>query len=280
MNQVLTSNAWIKLNEAQTGRRVRLFCLPFAGGGSAAYLPWMHEIASDIEVCPVHLPGREDRLRETAFTRMRPLVSALAEALQPYLQTPFALYGHSLGALVAFELTRYLRRQGSPLPMHLFVSGSPAPQLPLRDEPISHLADAEFIQALRRFNGTPDSILQDAEIMRMLLPLLRADFTIYETYTYAPEEPLHLPISAYGGLTDFRAPRDSVEAWRAQTDERYLFRMYAGDHFFLNTKRKVLLQGIRQDLVFSPPDRQRFHSVVPAEPSPSRRETGPFCKAI
>jgi surfactin synthase thioesterase subunit len=205
-------------------------------------------ISPDIELCPVQLPGREDRFSEPSFTRLEALVAELAQALAPYMETPFAFYGHSLGALVSFELTRTLRRQQRPLPIHLFVSGCVAPQLPATEPPIHQLPDEDFIQALRGLNGTPDAILQNAELMRVLLPLLRADFALYETYTYLPEEPLGLPISAYGGLEDSRAPRESVEAWRAQTAGKFVVRMYPGDHFFLHTKRNILLRGLRQDL--------------------------------
>jgi len=248
MSTVLTSGSWVKLNP-QPQSRVRLFCFPYAGGGSSAYFSWISEISPDIEICPVQLPGREDRLSETPFTHIEPLVKELAQALTPYIDVPFAFYGHSLGALISFELARYLRHQNGPAPMHLFVSGCPAPQLPVMDAPISQLSDEEFIQALRRFNGTPDTVLQDADLMQVLLPLLRADFAIYETYTYIPEEPLACPVSAFGGLQDFRTTRAAVEAWRLQTSNKFIMRMYVGDHFFIHTKRKVFLLGIRQDLV-------------------------------
>ncbi|MGH2480977.1 MAG: thioesterase II family protein, partial [Ktedonobacteraceae bacterium] len=230
-------------------RRLRLFCFPYAGGGSSAYFPWVSEIAPEIEVCPVQLPGREERIRETPFTHMEELVETVASALEPYLDQPFAFYGHSLGGLVGFELARYLRRRGWPEPGQLFVSGCSAPQVPPTDEPLGHLPDAEFLQALRRFNGTSETVLQNADLMQVLLPLLRADFRLYETYTYASEEPFSFPIAAYGGLDDARARREGIEVWKVQTNQQFFFRMYTGDHFFIHTKRKILLQGISQDLV-------------------------------
>jgi medium-chain acyl-[acyl-carrier-protein] hydrolase len=248
MSELLTSNAWIKPNPHTRGR-VRLFCFPYAGGGCSAYLPWMRVISPDIEICPVQLPGREERLGERPFTRIDPLVEELARALAPYMAMPFAFYGHSLGALLSFELARYLRRQNGPAPTHLFVSGCLAPQLSAPEPPIHQLSDEEFIQALRSFNGTPDAVLQNTELMRILLPLLRADFALYETYAYIHEEPLRVPISAYGGLQDFRTTRESVEAWRSQTDSKFIMRMYPGEHFFIHAKRNIFLQGIRQDLI-------------------------------
>lgn len=249
MSETMVSSPWVKLNpNPHPRRRARLFCFPYAGGGSSAYLPWVNEIAPEIEICPVQLPGREGRMRERPFTQMGPLIETLAEVLQPYLDVPFAFYGHSLGALISFELARQLRRQHGLTPIQLLVSGCHAPQIPLSDEPIHQLSDEEFVQALRRFNGTPDAVLQDADLMRLLLPLLRADFAVYETYTYTSAEPLSCPIAAYGGLHDFRASRESVEAWKQQTEHKFVFRMYAGDHFFIHTKRRVLLQGLHQDM--------------------------------
>ncbi|MEO7021090.1 MAG: alpha/beta fold hydrolase [Ktedonobacteraceae bacterium] len=248
MSEPLASNAWVKLNP-HPRRRLRLFCFPYAGGGSSAYYSWAAEIAPEIEICPIQLPGREERLRETPFTNMEELVEAIAQALEPYLGQPFAFYGHSLGGLISFELARYLRRRQGPTPIQLFVSGCCAPQVPSTDAPIGELPDAEFLQALRRFNGTSEAILQDTDLMRLLLPLLRADFRVYETYTHTSEKPLDLPIAAYGGLNDFRARREGVEAWKLQTSQKFFFRMYAGDHFFIHSKRKILLQGISQDLV-------------------------------
>jgi medium-chain acyl-[acyl-carrier-protein] hydrolase len=248
MSELQVSSPWVKLNPLKRGR-VRLFCFPYAGGGSSAYLPWMSAISPDIELCPVQLPGREDRFSERLFTRVEPLVEAVALALTPYLDVPFAFYGHSLGALISFELARYLRRQGGPVPVHLFVSGCPAPQLPVIDEPIHQLSDEAFIQALRGLNGTPDSVLQNADLMRVLLPLLRADFTLCETYSYVPEEPLAFPVSAYGGLQDSRAPCDSIEGWKVQAKQKFILRFYPGEHFFIHTKRNILLQGIHQDLL-------------------------------
>jgi medium-chain acyl-[acyl-carrier-protein] hydrolase len=241
------ASPWVKLPPRGRGR-VCLFCFPYAGGGNAAYLPWMHEISPEIEICPVQLPGREERIREPPFTRMQPLVEAAARALEPYLQMPFAFFGHSLGAMIGFELTRYLRRQGWPLPLHLFASGFSAPQIPLARPSLHNLPDKEFRAALAHINGTSTSVLEDDDLMGLLAPLLRADFAVFETYAYLSEAPLDLPISVYGGLGDTRAPRQALEAWRAQTTKRYTLRMYDGDHFFLHAKRSMLLQGIQQDL--------------------------------
>src|SRR5581483_4354247 len=170
---LLTPDAWVHLTP-QTRGRVRLFCFPYAGGGRSVYFPWLSAISPDIEVCPVQLPGREERLGEPPFTCMELLIEKLVEVLRSSIDGPFAFYGHSLGALISFELARALRRLNGPTPIHLFVSGCPAPQLPPTDPPIHQMPDVEFVQALRRFNGTSEKILQNAELLFVLLPFLRA----------------------------------------------------------------------------------------------------------
>src|SRR5260370_20858382 len=154
---------------------LRLFCLPSAGGGSSAYRDWQNGFPSEIEVCPVQLPGRENRFSEPPATSMPSLVRALAAGLSPFLDRPFALFGHSLGALVAFELCQELRSMRQPVANHLFVSARPAPHLPDRRPPIHHLPDEALAAELRRLNGTPEDVLGDSALIELILPHLRAD---------------------------------------------------------------------------------------------------------
>jgi medium-chain acyl-[acyl-carrier-protein] hydrolase len=202
----------------------------------------------EVEICPIQLPGRESRLGEPPFTRLELLLETLVPAIQPYLDKPFAFFGHSMGATISFKLARQLCAQHAPTPVHLFVSGSCAPQIPDPDPPIHHLPDAEFVEELRRFNGTPEAVLQNAELMQLFLPILRADFALHETYVYAAGEPLDCPISAFGGLEDGEVSRDDLAAWRDQTRGAFTLRMFPGDHFFLRSARPHLLQAMSQNL--------------------------------
>jgi medium-chain acyl-[acyl-carrier-protein] hydrolase len=188
-------------------------------------------------------------LNETPFMQTLPLVEALASALYPrFLDRPFVFFGHSLGGLLAFELARELRRRHDLLPVHLFVSGSSAPSLPYPRPPIHALPDTEFLEELRQFSGTSEEVLAHHELMALLLPALRADFAIRETYVYADEPPLDCPISAYGGVRDDRVGRDRLEAWADQTSRAFSLTVFPGDHFFLNTARPRLLQTISREL--------------------------------
>lgn len=242
------SDPWIASLRPKPAAALRLFCFPYAGGGASIFRGWAAALPPAVEVYPVQLPGRENRLRERPFTQISPLVEALADALRPYLDRPFAFWGHSMGALISLELARQLRREKGPDPVHLFVSAYSAPQIP-PDSAIHRLPEAAFVEELRRLKGTPEAVLQHAELMQLMLPLLRADFALVETYGYVHEDPLDCPISAFGGLEDDGVSYDDLMAWREQTRSAFKLRMFPGDHFFLHANRAQLLQVVSQGIV-------------------------------
>src|SRR5436305_4142907 len=170
--------SWLK--KPGTTARYRLFCFPYAGGGASVYYTWQASFPSEIEICPVQLPGREGRITERPFDDLPLLVQAITDVVLPYLEIPFAFFGHSMGTLISFELARQLRRQQAPTPVHLFVAGHRAPQLPDPHPPTYHLPEADFVDSLRRFNGTPETVLQHGELMQVMLAALRADMAIRE----------------------------------------------------------------------------------------------------
>jgi medium-chain acyl-[acyl-carrier-protein] hydrolase len=225
-----------------------MFCLPYAGGGASIYRGWGASLPADVEVCPVQLPGRENRMREEPIRRPEPLSKAIADALQPYMNLPFVFFGHSMGAMLSFEIARELRRRGQAQPLHIFVSGRRAPHLPAREEPIYALPEPEFLLKLRELNGTPEEVLQHEELMRLLIPILRADFEVNETYDYTPEEPLDCGVSAFGGLGDEDVTRDDTAAWQEHTRGRFRMRMLPGDHFFIHGSKDMVLEAVSRDL--------------------------------
>ena len=243
------TNPWLQYWQPRPQARLRLFCFPYAGGSASIFRTWSEALPPEIEVCPVQPPGRENRLTEPAFSHMQPLITSMAQALLPLLDTPYAFFGHSMGALISFEFTRYLYREGHEGPVHLFVSGHRAPHLPDPDPPTSHLPEAEFIEDLRRLQGTPEEILQNSELLQLLLPLLRADFRICETYQYTPDKPLPCPITAFGGLQDGEAPREKILAWNTHTHNTFKARFFMSGHFFIRTEQSALLQALTADLL-------------------------------
>jgi len=243
----MNESTWVEVIQSPT-RAWRLFCFPCAGGGAAAYRPWRADLPVDIALCPILLPGREQRYREQPFVSLPLLVSALADALQPWLDGSYAFFGHSMGGLIAFELARELRRRQMPTPRHLFLAGITPPQARSRERLRHQLTDIDLLDELRRFGGTPARLLDEPEIAQMLLPTVRADLALVETYRPRHEQPLSLPITALAGGSDPEAPAEAMAGWRAHTDAGFQVTTYPGDHFFLHggqIRRTVIGQVAR-----------------------------------
>jgi medium-chain acyl-[acyl-carrier-protein] hydrolase len=228
--------------------KMRLFCFPYGGAGASAFRTWGSVLPSWIEVVPVQVPGRESRFREAPFTRVEPLVQDLIKAFDG-VSGPFALFGHSFGALAAFEIARELRRRGKPSPKAFLVSGLPAPQLERNRPKIAHLPKDELVRKLRdEFDLSPE-LLEMPEILDMVLPVMRADFEVVETYDYREEPPLDFPIHPFGGQDDREAKADELAAWNAQSTRPPVpVRLFPGDHFYLIKSRDALLAAVAEAL--------------------------------
>nr|VFJ53237.1 MAG: Surfactin synthase thioesterase subunit [Candidatus Kentron sp. FW] len=231
--------------------RMRLFCFPAAGGGTLAYRNWSGQLPSHVELRPVKLPGREARIGEACFQEALPLARALASGLWPYLDQPFAFFGHSMGALLAFELARELRRRGGPVPLCLMVSGRQAPRIPLPREFFHTLPDPDLIDKLRTYyaGGTPEAVLREKELMALFLPVIRADFAVTDAYVHTPEPPLDCHIHAFGGETEQEFSRADLDAWREETTGSFTLELFPGGHFYLDEpSRPALLRRIGEVL--------------------------------
>lgn len=216
--------------------RVRLFCLPYAGGGAGLFHRLGRALPDWIEVVPVLLPGRDRRLREAPRREAHGLADELADGLAPHLEEgglPFALLGHSMGALLAFELERRLARRGAPAPAHVFAAAFRAPHLPERNPTLHTLTDAELAAALGRLGGTPPEVLAHAELMRLVLPVLRADLELVETYRWREGPRCRAALTALGSSEDPLVGEAELAAWREVTDGPFRLRLVPGGHFFL-----------------------------------------------
>jgi medium-chain acyl-[acyl-carrier-protein] hydrolase len=211
--------------------QVCLLCLPHAGAGASAYRAWAAGMTKQIDAVPVQPPGRETRRRELPFSNVQPLVTALARDLVQSLHTPYAVFGHSTGAISAFELTREMRRMGGPTPLHLFVAGRRAPQIPMGRSNLASLTAGELAELLRRLGGTPEVFLDDHEMLKIIQPLLAADFSVNENYLYISEAPLNVPITAFSADADPYADRKQVSPWSEQTSRSFNMHSLAGGHF-------------------------------------------------
>lgn len=244
----VTTDGWFTYPMPAYTAPLRLFCLPYAGGRASVYRSWPEHLP-DIEVAAIELPGRGTRFSETPYHDMRDLVTALADAIEPQLTKAYAVFGHSLGARIGFELLREVRRRATPAPLALFVSGCRAPHIPrIPYPPLAAMPDREFTRMLRQVSEAPPDVLDDPELLRLLLPALRADFTLVDSYEYVDEPALPWPIHAFGGIDDADAREDTLLAWRAHTSSSFRLRRFAGGHFVIHTRRRELAEAIVADL--------------------------------
>jgi surfactin synthase thioesterase subunit/acyl carrier protein len=244
-------NAWLPFYQPVAHRCLRLFCFPHAGGSAQVYRLWPAALPVGVQVCAVQPPGRWDRLSEQPFTRIADLVSAAVEGLLPYLVEPFAFFGHSMGAIVAFEMARELRRQHLPGPVQLYVSGRRAPKVPYTwsGPPLYELPDAELLEQLASlYQGVPEEVQQEQELLHLMLPALRADVEAYGTYVYVPAPPLACPIAVFGGLEDRTTTAENLEAWRDQTTASVTLAMFPGGHFFIHKASSFFLDTFGKQL--------------------------------
>jgi surfactin synthase thioesterase subunit len=234
---------WLPALRRGTAAQARLFCFPFAGGSPTTFATWPERLPG-VDVRPVHLPGRGNRRHEPAFHDVEAIVRALGPALVPLLDRPFAFFGHSMGAVLAFEVARYLRRHRFRQPMHLFVSGHRAPHIPDDTGPLPDVTDAALMAWLRAKGGTPPEVLQEPGLMALVLPVLRADRSVCASYVHAPESPLACAITVFGGVDDEESAPGFLEAWRTHTVRGTRLKKFPGGHFFLHAYAGALLAEI------------------------------------
>ena len=240
---------WLpELRRPSRHARLRLFCFPYAGGAASAFARWPDRLPASIEVRPLQLPGRWNRMREAPFTRFDDLARALGDVLTGCLDRPFVFFGHSMGALLAFEAARSLQERGLPMPLHVFVSGRRAPHLPDTDLPAPDLDDAAFIEKLRELNGTPAEVLDRPELMQILVPIIRADFSVCRSYACAAGPPLSCPLTVFGGVEDAESAEGRLEAWAVHTRDRCAVHRFPGDHFYVNSAEALLLRALSASL--------------------------------
>jgi surfactin synthase thioesterase subunit len=233
------------LRLGSTAPRRRLFCVPFAGGGAAAFRLWPRTLPADVELLAVQLPGRESRIRERPFDAIHDIVAAIQPAVAAAADLPYAIFGHSMGALVAFELALALEAAGGRPPSHLFVSARRAPDEPDFASPVHALPEAQFLDELqRRYGAVPEAIRQEPELLALLLPVLRADIRAIECYAPDPDRRVRCPVQVYGGIDDRHPVPAQLCGWQRVAEREVRVRLFAGDHFYLTTQRDALTADI------------------------------------
>ncbi len=227
-------NPWLVPAETPRPPRARVFCIPFAGGSPVVFHSWQEHFPADIQVCALNFPGRGNRLGEPSLRRMDALVAQAADAMAPLLDTPFAVLGHSLGALIGYELAAHLREQEQREPFLLVASAARGPQLPDPYPPLHHLPPDQFIQGMQdRYGGIPAEILAEPDLLAMLVPPLQADLELFETYRYEARPPLACPVAVFGGTGDHRLNEAQYRTWQEITTGQLTLTMVPGGHFFI-----------------------------------------------
>ncbi|MER6916885.1 alpha/beta fold hydrolase [Streptomyces sp. NPDC000594] len=229
--------------------RRRLICFPHAGAGAGAYAEWAALLPPEIELAAVQLPGRQNRIAEDPLTDARPLIRLLSQALRPVLDGPYSFFGHSGGAVLAYEVARALAARGAAGPEHLFLSALPAPGTEGRVRQLRDLTDEELTAEVVRLGGIEPEIAEDEDIMDSLLPTLRADFEMWENHRVAPGPRLSCPVTVVCGTDDPRAPLDTLDGWRDHTDGEFRTRFFPGGHFYLLTDAAELVGHIGRTLL-------------------------------
>lgn len=226
---------------------LKLICFPYAGGSPHVFVPWVNELSPSVELVIMQAPGRGNRLFEQSHTNMDSLISELIKEIGPHLSKPYVYFGHSLGSRVAFELMMQTKKHGYALPKHFIASGSRGPDQKCMKETIFNLPYDEFIKKLINLNGTPHEVLKNRELMELLLPSLRADFEIAETYCYKGSEKFDCPISVFGGKED-TITLESLNQWSEFFSQPANIIQMLGGHFFIDSHRELVLRQVNQIL--------------------------------
>jgi medium-chain acyl-[acyl-carrier-protein] hydrolase len=241
------AGAWVDATSTRWDAALRLFCFPYAGGSATVFRGWAERLPATVDLRPMHLPGRGRRFHDPLLYRLDPMADEAADALAPLLDRPYALFGHSMGASLAFEVAQRLRARQLPQPACLIVSGRRAPHLDAASAPIHRLPDARFLDAVLRMNGTPEDVLAQPEIVKLILPVLRADFEAIETYRPAQRPPLACRVVALGGA-DERGSADAVASWRNYGTGGFRGEIVPGDHFFLRGRAERVFEVLNEEL--------------------------------
>lgn len=243
--------SWLTSINESRDPTAQLFCIPYAGGGASVFRSWKKYLSPKIAAYAIQLPGRETRFSEPPDRDLKTVALAIADAITRTPNLPFAIFGHSLGAAIAYEVTAQLEAQNRK-PLQLFISGRQSPDRKSLRKPIAHLPDEEFIEQLKAYNTTPREIFENSEIVELLLPMLKADFSMAENYQHQINSKLQTPIIALGSKGDIWLSPESIANWANKTHGSFSSHWFEGGHLYLNQEAEALVRYIQQILLKTP----------------------------
>ncbi|MDQ0175270.1 thioesterase II family protein [Bacillus chungangensis] len=227
--------------------KIKLFCIPYAGGSAVVYSKWKKLINPLIELKEIELPGRGYKMKEPLLDNMPEMVENIFKEMKNEIKPPYALFGHSMGALITYELYKKLKKAGYPAPVHMFISGKKSPQVAIKDLKLYHLPEDEFIDHILKYNGTNESVFKNKELASLFIPILRADFKIVETYKFDhTDDRLDCDISVFGGTEDRTVDWDDLLQWQEVAKKKCNFYSFKGGHFFINEHTEEVVNQINR----------------------------------
>lgn len=236
VNEVTMKNQWFITGQAESAY-ARLICFPYAGGGAGVYQSWQKYLPEQLDLCRCLLPGREMRLSEAPISSLSELIAELEVHILPLLNKPTVFFGHSMGALIAFELCLALQKKGHALPNALVLSARRPPHLPNIRPNIHHLSDDDFLDAIQKLGGMPDEVIREKELLELVMPVIRADFCMLENYSYSEQSKVDCPIIAIGGIDDIYVPVNDLAKWRHHSRTGFSMQTFSGGHFYIKDQQ-------------------------------------------
>jgi surfactin synthase thioesterase subunit len=255
---------WFLRRSPRPHASMRLFAFPFAGAGASVFNAWHENLDRHIELLALQPPGRGARFGSPLVSTMTVMANLVVDAMRPFLDKPYAIFGHSIGALTAFEVVRTLRHRGLPGPTRLFASAKRAPHLPPLGPQIHGLPDADFIQAISAYEGMPPEVLADPDLLAVVTPILRSDFKMSESYRHEVEAPLDCDLSLFGSVRDPFVPAPDLQAWAPLVSGKVDCRMFAPGHFFVATHAQEVIAAVNETLASAAAGRSAAACGVPA----------------
>ncbi|MBU1627179.1 putative thioesterase [bacterium] len=241
----ISHSPWFYVPKPNYKAKLRLFCFPYAGGTAEIYHDWQYKLPEEIEMVAIHYPGHIQRSRENLFRRLSSLVESISGEIEQYMDKPCAFFGHSMGALIAYELSQHFVSEDKKMPEYLFLSARRAPHLPVIHPYMHKLSTEECVSVMRGFDMVPDEVSDNKPLIEKILPMLKADFEMIETWQFDIEvSPLDIPICAFGGTNDKLASKKDIEAWEKMTSGEFNAYFFPEKHFFI-LNNEVRTQLIR-----------------------------------